>query len=623
MATTYTDNGSVARLEAGDTRFYRVSTINSFDTSPASTSYSAVTGTSALSAPTGLGARNSGQKHITLTWTAATTGAGYRVERSEDGRTGWAMVGTGVPGIATTTYIDADADMSMELSTRYHYRVSATATSPNRRSRPSNVANATTGPVMKPEAPTALMLTEQGPSRIDLLWTAPTETGGGDITGYKIEYSNSTSATPAANTWRDLVANLEKTKDEDENTGIQVTYTDDGSIAMLSEGNQRHYRVSAINSAGAGTASDPMRSAITPLVAMVATSAPKGLMATAEGPTQIDLSWTAPTDTSGDEITGYQIQYADLDADAGMRDLVANTGNDKTTYTDDGSVEALSAMTTRQYRVSAINVVGPSPASNVASATTAEATVPGKPTTLRPDGTGAEAITLTWTAPVNTGGTDITGYRIERSESMSSWPAKPLVANHTPSATPETYSDTMVPKANTRWYYRVSAINAEGTGMASDAAFVHTRVATAPGAPTDLTAWEEGPTRIVLQWQAPAATGGEITGYKIEYSGTTDFANADPGLVLVENTRSMATTYTDNGSVARLEAGDTRFYRVSTINSFDTSPASTSYSAVTGTMAPTLTVDGPVSPSYMENGTDRCGNLHGFGPRFGHGHLVA
>ena len=74
-----------------------------------------------------------------------------------------------------------------------------------------------------------------GPSRIDLTWTAPDATGGGAITGYKIEYSNTSAATPAADTWKALVANLNKTEDEVEgDDGTQITYTDDGSVANAS-----------------------------------------------------------------------------------------------------------------------------------------------------------------------------------------------------------------------------------------------------------------------------------------------------------------------------------------------------------------------------------------------------
>ena len=595
-ATTYTDNGSVARLEAGTTRYYRVSTINSFGTSASpSNVYSAVTGASALSAPSRLSGERGGQLTITLSWTAPTTGAtgtGYRVERSEDGRTGWTSTAAmTISGLTTTTF--SDEDPVLELNTTYHYRVSTTATGPDRRSRPSNVVSARTGSVELPGAPTGLTLTEQGPSRIDLSWTAPAATGGGDITGYKIEYSDSSDPTPGAGRWKVLVANTMKTT---------TTYSDDGSVASLDEGDRRHYRVSAINSAGAGVASTAVRSDVTPAAAGVATSAPTALVAMAMGPAQIDLSWTAPTDTSGDDITGYQIEYSNFNKAAGTwggwDDLVETTGNDKTTYTDDGSEESLMAENTRQYRVAALVADTTSEFSNPASATTAKATVPGAPKapTLLP--TGAQAITVNWTAPTNTGGSPITGYRIERSENGSSW--KVLVKDT--ESLNLTHPDTEVPKANTRWHYRVSAINEEGVGMASDAANASTYpVSAVPAEPTDLTAWESGPTRIVLLWKAPSPTGGEITGYKIEYSADS----TGPWMDLVANTMSDATTYTDNGSVAKLEAGTTRYYRVSTINSFGTSASpSNVYSAVTGAMAPTLTVDGPVSASHAENDMD-------------------
>ena len=84
--------------------------------------------------------------------------------------------------------------LELELSTRYYYRVSTVDAA--RRSRPSNVDNATTGPVERPGAPAAVpTLTLQGPSRIDLTWTVPTVNGGGEITGYKIEYSDADADT--------------------------------------------------------------------------------------------------------------------------------------------------------------------------------------------------------------------------------------------------------------------------------------------------------------------------------------------------------------------------------------------------------------------------------------------
>ena len=91
---------------------------------------------------------------------------------------------------------------------------------------------------------------------------------------------------------------------------------------------------------------------------------PTGLTATANGQTQIDLSWTVPSDDGGAAISGYRIEVSD--SGSSWSDLVANTGSDSTSYTHTG----LDAGSTRHYRVSAINSAGTGPASNTDSATT-------------------------------------------------------------------------------------------------------------------------------------------------------------------------------------------------------------------------------------------------------------
>ena len=109
---------------------------------------------------------------------------------------------------------------------------------------------------------------------------------------------------------------------------------------------------------------------------------------------------------------------------------------------------------------------------------------------------------------------------------------------------------------------------------------------TVPGAPPSLTATADGTGTIILEWTAPASSGGAtITGYKIEWSadGTTNWAD------LVANTGSAAVTYSD----AMLDAGTTRHYRVSAINSVGAGAASSVASTttdvpVTVTVAETL-----------------------------------
>ena len=104
---------------------------------------------------------------------------------------------------------------------------------------------------------------------------------------------------------------------------------------------------------------------------------PTNLVAEADGGTRIELSWDAPADDGGSAITGYRIEVSD-DGGSDWDDLVADTGNDDTSYTHTG----LSPGDTRHYRVSAINAEGTSEASDSDYATTPVDVTPGVEVTL-------------------------------------------------------------------------------------------------------------------------------------------------------------------------------------------------------------------------------------------------
>ena len=92
-------------------------------------------------------------------------------------------------------------------------------------------------PHNRPGAPEGLTAAGNGQTRIYLSWSAPASDGGAAITGYRIEVSENGS------TWNDLVANTRN---------AAVSYSHTG----LTAGSTRHYRVSAINSAGTGPVSN-------------------------------------------------------------------------------------------------------------------------------------------------------------------------------------------------------------------------------------------------------------------------------------------------------------------------------------------------------------------------------
>ena len=89
-----------------------------------------------------------------------------------------------------------------------------------------------------PGKPTGLTVGTVTPTKIPLSWTAPTNTGGAAITSYTMERAPDVSG--SAGTWAVI------------GTASTASYTD----SSLTPETTYHYRVSATNSAGRGTASD-------------------------------------------------------------------------------------------------------------------------------------------------------------------------------------------------------------------------------------------------------------------------------------------------------------------------------------------------------------------------------
>ena len=419
-------------------------------------------------------------------------------------------------------------------------------------------------PPGRPAAPT-VSATAGSTTSLDVTWTAPTNTGPA-IASYDLQYRAGTSGNFT--------------------NGPQNVTGTSAAIGSLAADTSYEVQVRATNAEGDGDWSVAGTGRTT---ATSAPGAPTGLTATASGATQIDLSWSAPGSTGGSRrtdrdgggrsrsssilrvardpgsaITGYRIEVSS-NGGSSWTNLVANTGNANTTYAHTG----LTAGTTRHYRVSAINANGTGVPSNVDSATTG-ATAPGAPTGLTATASGTTAINLSWSAPASTGGSAITGYKIEVSPNgTSGWTDQ--VANTNSTAT--TYAHTGLASGDTR-HYRVSAINANGAGTASNVDSA-TTATTVPGAPTGLTATASGTTAINLSWSAPGSTGGSaITGYRIEVSpnGTSGWTDQ------VANTNSTATTYAHTG----LGGGTTRHYRVSAINTNGAGTASNVANATTG-----------------------------------------
>jgi len=171
------------------------------------------------------------------------------------------------------------------------------------------------------------------------------------------------------------------------------------------------------------------------------------------GNTQVSLSWTAPVNNGGLSLTDYLIEYKISTSSTW------GTFNDGVSTTTSTIVTPLTNGTSYDFRVSAINVLGTSTPS--ASTSSIPMTTPDAPTSLTPT-YGNTQVSLSWTAPVNNGGSAITDYVVDyKLRSDSSWST---FADGVSSST----SATVTGLANGLLYdFRVSAVNIVGQGSAS------------------------------------------------------------------------------------------------------------------------------------------------------------
>jgi len=561
-ATGYRHTG----LTAGTTRHYRVSAINSYDTGAPSSVASATTEEEERvpDAPTRLTARAGGTSTIELSWTAPSFSGsgpitGYRIEWSRTGSSRWTELEADTKSKAI-----AYTDSGLSPGTKRYYRVQAINSAGE--SDWSNIASATTE-ITVPGAPRGLRVVPSGPGGSDqlrLTWTRPSTDGGSAITGYRIERSPN-----GVTGWIIHVAS----------TGsATTTYLDTG----LPPNTTRFYRVAALNATGQqGDYSNVARGATN----AAPPGQPRNLRAHAAGPTSITLAWDAPASDGGERITGYTIRARPSD---GTWNTIrpTTTGSTATTFTHTG----LQPATAYRFQVAAINRVGTGQWSFEASTSTYP-DIPGAPVGLTAQEVGTSRIDLSWSAPRNTGGAPILGYRIEASDDGgSTW----RIVRRNTNSRGTTLSDVNLQPATTR-HYRVAALNTAGTGPFSNTATATTE-ATEPGAPRSLDAEADGTSRIELSWREPTSDGGaRITGYRIEVSEDGGVRWED----LVANTRNTGTTHMHTG----LEPATRRHYRVSAINRIGVSRASRVASAITDATvpnAPTGLVATAVTPTQID-----------------------
>ncbi len=246
-------------------------------------------------------------------------------------------------------------------------------------------------------------------------------------------------------------------------------------------------------------------------------SVPASLKATVASSSEIDLSWSASTDSTG--VAGYYVYRNGAQ--------IATTPN--TSYKN----TSLSADTTYSYTVAAYDAAGNVSAQCAAvSATTSNSGTtdtqpPTVPTGLAATVVSATQINLTWKASTDNVG--VTGYNVYRNGSLAG------------TSTKTSFSDTGL-TASTTYKYTVAAYDAAGnvsgqcTAVSATTQAKTTTDTTPPTVPTNLKATAASSSTISLTWTASTDNVG-VAGYTI-YRNATKVGT------------STATSYSDTGLAA-------------------------------------------------------------------------
>ncbi|KAK5968521.1 Twitchin [Trichostrongylus colubriformis] len=249
-----------------------------------------------------------------------------------------------------------------------------------------------------PEGP--LEITDIAPDCCTLAWKPPKSDGGSPVTNYIVEKLCLRGADPK---W-------ERVSSFVRNTSFTVPH--------LQAGEQYKFRIRAENQFGV---SEPLENldAITAKYQFTVPSQPDAPTVRDMDSTWAEIEWDTPAN-GGSKILGYQVQYREATSAKWINasvDLVPQNSMRINNLRENGEYE---------FRVLAKNAAGFSKASPPSERTKLKAKFgpPGPPSQANATSIGRNHVTLTWVAPIDDGGSPITGYIVEQREHGSTLWAK-------------------------------------------------------------------------------------------------------------------------------------------------------------------------------------------------------
>jgi hypothetical protein len=519
--TTSISNNSILGLKNGTSYTFTVTATNADGTSKASSPSSAVTPNIVPNAPTNVTAV-AGNAQATVSFTAPVSNGGTAI-------TGYTI--TARPGNKTIIISNKSTSgrvTGLTNGTSYTFAVIAM----NDKGIGNPTISSSVTPSTTPGAPTNVTAVA-GNAQTTVSFTAPASNGGSAITRYTI------TSTPGGIT--------------------ATTTTTSGIVTGLTNGTSYTFTIIATNTRGNSTPSSSSSSVIPSTVPNPPTN-----VTTVAGNAQATVSFTAPASNGGSAITRYTITSIP-------------DGKTTTTTSTSGIVTGLTNGKSYTFTVIATNARGNSTPST-ASSSVIPSTVPNSPTNVTAVAGNAQA-TVSFTAPVNNGGSAITMYTITSIPDGKT-------------ATTTSTSGIVTGLTNgTSYTFTVIATNTRGNSTPSTASNISVIPSTVPNPPTNVTAIS-GNAQATVSFTAPVNNGGSaITRYTI-----TSIPDG-----------KTATTTTTSGIVTGLTNGTSYTFTVIATNARGPSSSSIASSSIipsTKPGAPTNVVavsgNGTASVSFKE-----------------------
>ncbi|XP_071624456.1 immunoglobulin-like and fibronectin type III domain-containing protein 1 isoform X2 [Heliangelus exortis] len=304
----------------------------------------------------------------------------------------------------------------------------------------------------------------------------------------------------------------------------------------------------------------------------------------------ITIAWKPPKDDGGKPVQSYIVESQQVGKDSWV--ALGETPRSSTTFTTNKVEQDMSYY----FRVRAVNAEGSSDALESEEVKADSKASPGAPDPPEVVSTSRDSITISWKAPRKAGSSQIVGYMVQkRQKGSGTW----LLVTKTPIKGKQLKVTNL--KKGLQYEFRVAAVNAAGTGDASEPSqpVIAQDPSKSLGQVLDLKVSSSDSSSITLTWKSPEVKdGNDVRGYEVEMRPSKSLSWTKCNALPI-----AGTTYTVKG----LQAKEKYFLRVRALSESGPGEAAEIEGCIESAaliVSPRFLIDGTVKSSLIVKAGD-------------------